>query len=358
MKLFNSGSFDASRLCCGEISLNDYLFRLQPVVSAAAAAAKSTAEVMILSFRLALRIRRLQKVCCWAKINSKISKGVYSMSRLFFQVFAVAIIFCFLIFSAKAQNPADADTVPTREMDRINWMEFKEIVPSKIQTVLLPTGTLEPHGVINNGADNTAPTAMARAVARRANAMIAPTLPYGITGSMGDYPGAFTISEAAYRPFVKQILEGLAKNGFRNIIVLNGHGGGQTAVLQSVAAEVSAERKVRTLVINWWSFAAEETKAVFGEDGGHAGWNETAYIQAVDPTLVKKERYNDDLATAYPPAGTWSAAPFPSSIGLYQKGQGYPKFDQKKADEYFRKVNDKVANLIVEVVRKWDLAGL
>ncbi|HEY0051094.1 MAG TPA: creatininase family protein, partial [Pyrinomonadaceae bacterium] len=122
--------------------------------------------------------------------------------------------------------------------------------------------------------------------------------------------------------------------------------------------EVAAEKRVRTLVINWWSFAAEETKAVFGEDGGHAGWNETAYIQAIDPTLVKKERYKDDLATAYPAAGTWQAVPFPSSIGLYQKGQGYPKFDQQKADEYFRKVNDKVANLINEIIRKWDMAGL
>ena len=250
------------------------------------------------------------------------------------------------------------DSVSTREMDRINWMEFKEVVPSKIQTVLLPTGTLEPHGVINNGADNTAPTAIAQKIVRRVNAMIAPTLPYGITGSMEAYPGAFQITEAAYRPFVKQIFEGLAKNGFKNIIVLNGHGGGQTAVLNSIAAEVSAERKVRILVINWWSFASDETKEVFGEDGGHAGLNETAFIQAIDPTLVHPERYNDGMATAYPATGTWSATPFPSSIGLYQKGQGYPKFDQKKADLYFVKVTDKVANLINEVVRKWNMAGL
>jgi hypothetical protein len=54
------------------------------------------------------------------------------------------------------------DVVSTREMDRINWMEFRDTVPSKIKTVLLPVGTLEPHGVINNGADNTAPTAMAK----------------------------------------------------------------------------------------------------------------------------------------------------------------------------------------------------
>ena len=278
-------------------------------------------------------------------------------------------LFLLLLFTLSAQatsaqttttatKPAPADTVSTREMDRINWMEFREVVPARIQTVLLPTGTLEPHGVVNNGADNTAPLAIARHIARRTNSMIAPVLPYGMTGSMEAYPGAFQITEAAYRPFVKQILEGLARNGFRNIVIINGHGGGQTAVLTSVAAEVSAERKVRTLVVNWWSFASDVTKQVFGEDGGHAGWNETAFVQAIDPTLVHPERYKDDLATPYPAPGTWAAVPFPSSIGLYQPGQGYPKFDQKKADEYFAKVTDKIATLVNDVVRKWDMAGL
>lgn len=260
-----------------------------------------------------------------------------------------AVVLVFAALSAAAQE---------REMERINWMEFREVVPAKIRTVLLPTGTLEPHGVVNNGADITAPLAMARALAPRVNAMIAPAVPYGITGSMEAYPGAFQITESAYRPYVKQVMEGLAKNGFKNIIVLNGHGGPQTAVLTAVAAEVATEQRVRTLVINWWSFASDVTKAVFGEDGGHAGWNETAYVQAVDRTLVHPERYNDNLATAYPVPGTWSAVPFPSSIGLYQPGQGYPKFDQKKADEYFRKVNDKVAALINDTVAKWDAAGL
>ena len=245
-----------------------------------------------------------------------------------------------------------------REMERINWMEFRELVPSKIRTVLLPTGTLEPHGVANNGADITAPLAMARTLAPRVNAMIAPAVPYGITGSMEAYPGAFQIPEAAYRPYMKAVLEGLAKNGFKNIVVLNGHGGPQTAVLTAVAAEVSAEHHVRTLVINWWSFASDVTKEVFGEDGGHAGWNETAMVQAVDRTLVHPERYSDKLATAYPAPGTWAAVPFPSSIGLYQPGQGYPKFDQKKADEYYRKVNDKVGALINDTIAKWDEAGL
>lgn len=251
------------------------------------------------------------------------------------------------------------DFVSTREMERINWMEFKDVVPSKTSTVLLPTGTLEPHGVINNGADNTAPFAMAKTIAQRTNALIAPTLPYGITGSLEAYPGAFQITEAAYRPFVKQIIEGLVKTGFRSIIILNGHGGGQTAVLTSVATEVSIEKHVRVLVINWWTYASDETKEVFGEDGGHAGNNETAFIQAIDPTLVHPEKYKGpEMTTALPAPGAWTAIPFPSSIELYQKNQGYPIFDQKKADLYYKKVTDKVANLIIDTVKKWDLAGL
>jgi len=283
------------------------------------------------------------------------------MNKRLMIAIALLLLNLSLSTSAMAQTVSSGGTkdfVSTREMERINWMEFREVVPARVRTVLLPTGTLEPHGVINNGADNTAPAAIASRIAPRVNALIAPTLPYGMTGSLEAYPGAFQITESAYRPFVKQVLEGLAKNGFRNIIILNGHGGPQTAVLNAVAAEVAAERRVRTLVINWWSFASDVTKQVFGEDGGHAGLNETAFIQAIDPSLVHPERYKEDLATAYPPPGTWSAAPFPSSIGLYQPGQGYPKFDQKKADEYFNRVTDKVAALIEEVVRKWDLAGL
>ena len=49
----------------------------------------------------------------------------------------------------------------TRDLAKINWMEFREVVPSKIDTVLLPLGTMEAHGVTANGADILAPVAIA-----------------------------------------------------------------------------------------------------------------------------------------------------------------------------------------------------
>src|SRR6266705_836727 len=256
------------------------------------------------------------------------------------------------MITAKKKAPS------TREMERINWIEFREWIPAKIQTVLLPIGTLEPHGVAANGTDIVVPVAMAREIAQRVNAMVAPVIPYGFTGILDAYPGSFTIPEEAFRSYVRAVLVGLAKNKCKNIIMLNGHGGGQTAILSALAPEVGRETSTRILAVNWWSYCSDVTLEVFGEDGGHAGENETAYVMAIDPSLVQKKNYKSDMATALPAPNTWSAYPFPSTIMLYKEGQGHPKFDLVKARIYFSKVNDKIARLIRETIKKWDMAGV
>lgn len=265
-----------------------------------------------------------------------------------------------VIVTLFAVSPAVGQTAPsTRDLDRINWMEFREWVPARIETVLLPLGTLEAHGVTANGSDIIAPVAIARAIAPRINAMVAPAVPYGVTGSLDAYPGGLTIPEVAYRPYVQAVVRGLAANKFKNIIFINGHGGPQTAILTDIAQQVGREMGVHTLVVNWWSYCADITLQVFGEDGGHAGDNENAFMMAIDPALVHKARYTGpEMATLNPVAGTWSAYPSPSTIGLYKAGQGYPRFDPQKAQEYFAKVNDKMARLIEEIIAKWKLAGI
>ncbi|HEY3384437.1 MAG TPA: creatininase family protein [Vicinamibacterales bacterium] len=254
---------------------------------------------------------------------------------------------------------AAGQTPSSRELERLNWMEVRELVPAKISTVILPIGTLEAHGAAANGTDILAPLAMAREIAPKVNALVAPVVPYGFTGSLDAYPGGLTVPEEAYRPYIRAVVLGLAKNKFKNIILVNGHGGGQSAVLNAVAAEVGREAGVRTLVINWWTFCSDVTLDVFGEDGGHAGENENAYIMAVDPTLVHKERYSGpEMAIPNPPPGAWAAYPSPSSILLYKPGQGYPKFDPIKAKIYYQRANEKVAQLVLDIIKRWDLAGL
>ncbi len=252
--------------------------------------------------------------------------------------------------------PLVAQAPTTREMNLIGWQEFAEVVPSRVETVLIPVGTLEPHGVIPNGADNLAPEAMARDLAPRLNAMIAPTLNYGITGGLDAFPGNFSLSEATYEALIEEILSGLAGNGFLNLIIINGHGGPQTAILNRVAEKVGREHRVRTLVTNWWSATSPVTFEVFGENGGHAGNNETAYVQAIVPEHIHPERYDPEMASARP-AGI-SAFPSPSSIVLYEPGQGYPTFDADQAATYFQRVNEEMALIIERTIAQWDLAGL
>lgn len=255
-------------------------------------------------------------------------------------------------------GPALAQEIPSRWMDELNWLEFRAVVPVEVNTVLLTTGTLEPHGVINNGADNLAPVKIAEAIAPEVNALIAPHIPYGVTGAMAPYPGATHIPEEVYAPYVRAVLVSLVRNGFKNIVIINGHGGPQTAVLTEVAREVAIEQGVNTLVVNWWSACAEAAQELFGNPGGHAGENETAFIQAINPALVKKERQAEITATANPAPGAWAATPMPSSIGLYEAGTGAPTdFDQAKADDYFRRVNACVAALVKDTLQKWEQAG-
>ena len=243
-------------------------------------------------------------------------------------------------------------------MDELNWLEFREIVPAKTKTVLLTTGTLEPHGVINNGADNLAPVKIAEAIAEEVNALIAPHIPYGVTGGLAPYPGATHIPEDVYAAYVHAVLLSLVRNQFKNIVIVNGHGGPQTAVLQRVARTVAIEHGVNTLVVNWWAACSNAAQEVFGNPGGHAGENETAFIQAINPALVKKELLPEVTATPNPAPGAWSATPAPSSIGLYQRGTGAPSdFDQAKANDYFRRVTSCVAHLVKGTLGKWEAAG-
>jgi len=259
-----------------------------------------------------------------------------------------------LLAAAASGQTADPTT---REMNLMCWQEFGELVPARIKTVLVPFGSLEPHGVIPNGTDNLAPEAMARDIAARVDALIAPTLNYGMTEAMKAYPGAVSIPSEAYAPFAEAVLDNLAANGFKNIIVLNGHGG-NTVVLNAAATRVANARRVRVLVVNWWTLADDITKAVFKQNGGHAGNNETAYIQAFLPDSVHPERYKPEMASPNAPAGAYYTAPVASTILLYEKGQGYPTFDAAQAREYFRKVNDRVAELVLDTIKKWDLAGV
>lgn len=242
----------------------------------------------------------------------------------------------------------------SRYLNQLNWMEVEELVPERVQTVVLVVGTLEAHGVGPNGADNLVPEALAEHLANELDAFIAPTIAYGVNTSLDRYAGTFGITAELLQELAALVYSGLAESGFRNIIVLNGHGPNFDP-LNDAALRVFRERGARIMVINWWSATPQVTQEIFGEDGGHAGINENAAMLAVAPDAVHPELYRPEQATAFSTA--WRAYPFPSSIGLYTPGEGYPEFDPERAERYFQRVKEEMLRIVSDVLNKWDAGG-
>ncbi|MEE8595798.1 MAG: creatininase family protein, partial [Gemmatimonadota bacterium] len=165
-------------------------------------------------------------------------------------------------------NDLAAQTQPaTRHLTDLNWMEVREWVPARTTTVLLPVGTLEAHGVVPNGADILVPDSLALRMAAELDGLVAPTINYGVNTGLDEFPGTFGVSESLLRETAEAVMRGLDRSGFRNIIVVNGHGPNFGA-LNDAAREVFRDTDARILVINWWSVTPDITEEVYGTQGG------------------------------------------------------------------------------------------
>ncbi len=238
----------------------------------------------------------------------------------------------------------------TWKIEELTWIEFRQLVPDMIDAVLLPVGTLEAHGCTALGTDNIIPAAIAERIAPGLNALIAPVIPYGITRSLLAYPGSTSVTPDTFERYVWEVCTSLADTGFRRIAILNGHGG-NTEQLKNICFKLYRDKKVLSLVVDWWVHCAEETREVYGHEGGHAGTDETAMMQALRPELVRIELYKPDLAAQATPGLITS--PFPGSIILYEKDEGYPDFDAKKAKKLLDLVCAKLELSLSEVFRRW-----
>lgn len=236
-------------------------------------------------------------------------------------------------------------------LENLNWMEFEELVPKKIKTVILPVGTIEAHGVISLGTDVQIPQKISEMIADDLKAIIAPSVYYGVTRNLYHYPGSLSVTSQTFENYLYEILDSMAEKGFSRIVVINGHGG-HLNELKNAGLKVYKTRKAKIAVIHWWLLCADITKQVYGVTGGHGGIDETAGVLAIDKNLVKKKRYKKEMA--YKGTQAMNVMPFPSCIGLYKENEGYPDFDEKKARIYMKKVVEKIKKQMLDIFKRWD----
>ena len=169
--------------------------------------------------------------------------------------------------------------------ERMTTESFRKAIET-IDTVLVPVGSLEAHGLhCPLGTDNLIPERLCRDLDGRMGdrIVIAPAVNYGYTPVLAAFPGSVSIAAETLIDLYAGIGRAFARWGARNVIFMNGHGG--NIPMLTVACDRIAEAGATAAAISWWATFSSDILGVCSTQG-HAGEDETSLVLALDASLV------------------------------------------------------------------------
>jgi len=155
----------------------------------------------------------------------------------------------------------------------LNWMMVEEYLKRDNRCVL-PLGSTEQHAYLSLSVDSILAERIALEAAEPLGVPVFPVVAYGITPYFRAFPGSITLRVDTYLRVVGDILDAMAEQGFRGILIVNGHGGNAPA--QSLAGEwMSDHPEIRVKFHNWWN-APKTWAQILAIDSvaSHASWME------------------------------------------------------------------------------------
>lgn len=117
---------------------------------------------------------------------------------------------------------------------------------------IVPVGSTEPHGNFTPMGDYRLADRMAQALAAATGAIAVPVLPFGHATYFQNCQGGIALSIETYSAVFREIITSLIKDGARNILVLNGHGG-NTGIVANQLRLIRAEHGIVVPSVNIWS---------------------------------------------------------------------------------------------------------
>jgi creatinine amidohydrolase len=165
-------------------------------------------------------------------------------------------------------------------IEDLNWMDVENYLKQDDRLILV-IGACEQHGYLSLVSDVKIPLSLAEAASKQAGVLVAPPMNYGASPYFVAYPGTFSLRLSTLMDVVEDVLRSAYGQGFRRILVLNGHGGnnGLKMRLGELANQLSG---LKIQWYAWWmSRSVEEVALRHDLKPSHANW-----LEAFPFTLV------------------------------------------------------------------------
>jgi creatinine amidohydrolase len=203
-------------------------------------------------------------------------------------------------------------------ISEMTWVEYDRRMKSGGAIVIVPVGSVEQHGPhLPLSTDSIIPTEIARRVAEKIDALVAPPMVYGYksqpkSGGGNHFPGTTSLDGATFVDMVKDILRELARHGARQVVFIDGHYENEAFLTEGIdlgLRELAAHgiRDMKVLKIPYWEFITKATEKVLFPDGllswalEHGAVMETSVMLYLRPDLVKADLIPDHPAAQFPP---------------------------------------------------------
>jgi len=217
---------------------------------------------------------------------------------------------------------------------------------------ILPIGSIEAHGPhMPVGTDSIAVYKIAKLAAEKEESIVLPPLYYAYVPENKHYPGAISLTAKTLLSLLEEICDEIARNGFRKILIVNGHGG-NNQILKVFLREVLNKKK------NYVLYAMIEplfpvrdiiSKMSEGRRIGHACEVETSIGLYLFEDLIKMENVKQEahVGSTHLPKGIETPVDWQAyAIQLYL---GDPR---KATKEKGKIIVDRLVEFLADAIRK------
>lgn len=181
---------------------------------------------------------------------------------------------------------------------RLMTVEEVQLYLKENKTIILPYALCEQHGYhLPLDVDIRNAEYVSAALAEKLDCIVAPTLNYTFSGGM--LPGTINVKPNTFSNLVGEIIESLALQGFRNFIILPGHGGSESLLHLKESLRIlkwlnPALKDSLILLTQIWDFSPTWTQ-LFDEQDYHAAWAETSLLLHWCPEVVRMDKLKMDV---------------------------------------------------------------